>query len=445
MKMKALIIAAGRGIRLQPLTNDIPKPLVKLLGLTLIERVILSLKTAGINEFVIVIGFLKDSLITTLGDGEKVGVRIKYIYNPNWESGNGLSVYVAKEELQNEERFILCMADHIFDLDILKDFIRQPLEDKECLLCVDIGFSTIYNLESATKVKVENNYVVSIGKDIADFNGVDCGLFICSPLIFETLEYSFSQNHMELTDAMRLLAINKKLRAFEIYNKFWIDIDTPGDLRLAERKLLQFVKKNSDGIIAQKFNRNISKIITRLVINTKITSNQITILSFIVGCVSALMFSLKFLFLGGVLAQLCSILDGVDGEIARLRFKESKYGAYLDAILDRYVDFFLVLSLIWVCYTMGTNSSMWIAGSLALMGSPMSMLQLEKIHAVRGYSYNSWREDGWIRFIPDRRDIRLFIIFLGGVTGQILITLWIIGVVTNVKALLRLFRLKKKL
>ena len=69
--MKALIIAAGKGSRLNRLTEDNPKPLIQLLGLSLIERIILTAQQAGINEFFIVVGHLGDRIISKLGDGSR--------------------------------------------------------------------------------------------------------------------------------------------------------------------------------------------------------------------------------------------------------------------------------------------------------------------------------------------------------------------------------------
>lgn len=67
--MKALIIAAGRGSRLNGLTADKPKSLIQLLGLSLIERIILTAKQAGIDELIVTIGYLADKIKEQLGDG----------------------------------------------------------------------------------------------------------------------------------------------------------------------------------------------------------------------------------------------------------------------------------------------------------------------------------------------------------------------------------------
>jgi len=85
--MKALILAAGDGGRLGNLTKNKPKPLIQLLGLSLIERVILTVKQVGVDEFVIVIGYLGDKIKEKLGDGNRYGVKITYIENEGWQKG----------------------------------------------------------------------------------------------------------------------------------------------------------------------------------------------------------------------------------------------------------------------------------------------------------------------------------------------------------------------
>lgn len=98
--MKALIIAAGKGSRLGNLTKDKPKPLVRLLGLSLVERVILTAKEVGIDEFIIVIGYLGERIKEKLENGNRYGVKITYVNSTEWEKGNGVSVLKARESLK---------------------------------------------------------------------------------------------------------------------------------------------------------------------------------------------------------------------------------------------------------------------------------------------------------------------------------------------------------
>lgn len=84
-KLPAVILAAGEGLRLQNGANDKPKPLAPLLGLNLLERSILTCCQAGIDEFIVVVGYRKDELIPQIDElREKCGLSIKVVENPNW-------------------------------------------------------------------------------------------------------------------------------------------------------------------------------------------------------------------------------------------------------------------------------------------------------------------------------------------------------------------------
>ncbi len=91
--MKAMILAAGRGERLRPLTDKIPKPLVPLAGKPLIVYLIERLRNSGFKEIVINVSYLADQIMQTLGTGEKFGVKIEYSIEPETgglETGGGI-------------------------------------------------------------------------------------------------------------------------------------------------------------------------------------------------------------------------------------------------------------------------------------------------------------------------------------------------------------------
>jgi len=235
--MKALIIAAGRGERFRPFTDREPKPLIPLLGLRLIERVILSAKEAGIGSFVVVTGYLGEKVREFLGDGSKYGVEIEYVENSRWEMGNGVSVYEARDLL--EERFILLMSDHIFNPKILSALKKCSIDRDECILCVDKEMRYVFDTDDATKVKVVNDEIIQIGKNLKEYNGVDMGIFLCSPHIFKILEKNIQKGRYSLTEAVRELAKAGKMKAFCIQDSddYWIDIDTVESLRIASEIL----------------------------------------------------------------------------------------------------------------------------------------------------------------------------------------------------------------
>jgi len=439
--MKALIIAAGKGDRLNHLTKDKPKPLIKILGLSLIERVVLTAKQAGINEFLVVVGYLGDKIKEKLKDGERYGVKINYIENNEWQRGNGVSVLKAKKSLK--ENFILLMSDHIFKAKILHHLKQIKLEEGECVLCVDKTPEEHIDLEDATKVKVENDKIVEISKKLKDYNSIDCGIFLCTPSIFEALEESIREGEETLSAGIRVLAKKGKIKYFNIKDSFWIDVDTDFGFKEAEEILCNRLTKPTDGPIARFLNRPISIRISKLLLKTKIKPNTISFASFIIGILSAFFFCLGnylSIIIGGLLAQVSSIVDGCDGEVARLKFQQSSYGGWFDTVLDRYADALIIFGMVYGYWSLHQNIIIiWIFGFIALMGSFMNSYTAGMYHLFFGKEMKTKRLK-----IRIGRDIRLFLIMAGALSNQIFYTLIILGILTNIESIRRLYVLRNK-
>ena len=428
--MKCLILAAGRGSRLP---HKKPKPLIEILGVPLIERVIRTAVDSGVDEFYIVLGNKADIISSYLSRlSENLKIKIKIIFNENWSSfDNGFSVLKAKKYLK--EPFLLLMADHIVDKEILEKILKSQPEKDEILLAVDIRKENPHvDIEEATKVIVENNFVKDIGKSLINYNGFDTGVFYCSPIIFEAVEEALKENKSKLSDAIKILAKKNKVKAVEIDEGFWIDIDNEKCIKKVENYLLKRLNsKINDGIISKKLNRPISIKISKFLLKFNVTPNQISIISFLISCLAAYLFSFKSyfgLFFGGILAQLSSIIDGCDGEVARLKYKSTKFGAWLDAILDRYSDAFLIWGLIW--HELTKNAFFW--GILALIGTFLVSYTADKYdNLMKEKIYNSTIRIG--------RDLRVFIIFVGAILNQVILTLAILGILMNIEVVRRIW------
>jgi len=433
--MKCLIIAAGKGSRLC-LRGD-SKPLVPLLELPLIERVILTAKGAGLSDFYVVTGYNGKKLRKHLDQfGQDKDLKISYLINNQWEKKNGLSVLKAKGGI--EENFILLMSDHIFNESILTELLKEKVADGEVMLAVD------YNLENktvdvndVTKVLVDgNNRIVNIGKKIKKYNAYDTGIFLCSPALFEALEKGSARGETSLSAGIKILAKKKKARVFDIKGNYWIDVDDEKAFRKAENILSVNLKKTSDGPVSRHLNRPISILISKYLLKKRITPNQITFFAFMLSVIGAFFFFLEGytnLLIGGILAQISSIIDGCDGEIARLKFQTSEFGGWYDAVLDRYADAFLLFGLTYYSYFLVENFLYLLVGFLALIGTFMN-------------SYTADKYDGLMkkRTIPGKhyfrigRDVRMFIIFLGTLINQPVLILFIIAFTMNAENIRRI-------
>lgn len=426
--MKALIIAAGPGKRLIGYRS---KPLTKLLGLTLIERAIIPVTQTGITDFVIVVGYRGKEIIEYLSRVKRKGIfaRIKYVWNNDWQKENGLSVFKAKEAIGDED-FLLLMADHVFEPQILKNFLLDPISIRpKTTLLVD-QIHGIFDLADATKLYVRKNKAFEIGKDLPTFNAIDCGIFYCKKDLFSALEESINDSRYRLSDAVQRLIYKDKLDVVDVDGRFWCDIDTPESLKYAEKKLLQSLVKPTDGPIAKVFNRKLSTRISKMLVKTNVAPNELSVGIFLLSIFAALLFFYNNLVIGGLLCQLSAILDGCDGEVARLKFMKSKYGTFMDSVLDRYADAFLILGLCWSQYMISKNILFWIVGIFAIVGS--------LLFSYTNARYEAVFEKDIVTRIPIRRDTRLFLIMLGALTRLVLPMLFVLAFFTNLEVIRRI-------
>ena len=155
------------------------------------------------------------------------------IENLRYHKANGVSALAAKEEFHDP--FLLLMADHIFEPRTAKALLRQPLTHDEVILAVDSKLDDVFDLDDATKVKREGNHVLEIAKDLARYDALDTGMFLCSPALFDRLELAKRDGDCSLSDGMRHLAREQKLRAFDIGHAHWHDVDSPEALVHAEK------------------------------------------------------------------------------------------------------------------------------------------------------------------------------------------------------------------
>ena len=439
--MKCLIIAAGTGIRLRQRGDS--KPLIKILGIPLIERVIRAALEAGADEFYVVIGYRGEQVRDFLKQlAERLAIPITPLVNEDWEQENGVSVLQARGVLH--EPFLLLMADHLFDPDLVRSLITLPLGDGEIALAVDGNTrNPLIDMGDVTRVRMEDDgsaeskKIRDIGKGLADFNGFDTGIFLCSPAIFKALEQSKEKDgDTSLSGAVRVMAAAGRAKAI-LTDEFWIDVDDSAAFRKAEQALLKRLRdKPGDGPVARYLNRPVSVRISRYLAQSDVTPNQIYLFSFLCSVVAAGLFALGGYFallVGGVLAQFASIIDGCDGEVARLKYQSSDFGGWFDAVLDRYADAFLLFGLTWHLLAASANGWILLAGFMAIIGSFMLSYTADKYDHLMRERIRAGGKAG----LRMGRDVRVFLIFLGAVANLVLPALVLLAVVMNLETLRR--------
>jgi 1L-myo-inositol 1-phosphate cytidylyltransferase len=233
--MNCLIVAAGTGGRLRQIGQS--KPLVPVNGVRLLERVITRARSAGVERFFVVSGYRGEEVRAALDVfSAREAIPIVHVSNDEWQRGNGVSVLKARPFLDGP--FLLSMCDHLVDPDILRDLIASTLEPDTVTLAVDFNVAgSINDLDDVTRVMCSNGRIVHIGKVIREFNAIDTGVFLCTPVIFDALEVSQAAGDDSISGAMNVLAREDRARIFDIQGRLWLDVDDPATLDKAETLL----------------------------------------------------------------------------------------------------------------------------------------------------------------------------------------------------------------
>jgi len=233
--MNCLIVAAGTGGRLRE--RGPSKPLVPVKGVGLLERVIGRARAAGVERFFVVTGYRGEEVRAAL-DALSVrdGIPIVHVINDEWQRANGVSVLKARPFLKGP--FLMSMCDHLFDPQIIRNLIASGPEPDTVTLAVDFNVTgSINDLDDVTRVKCANGRIEQIGKVLRDFNAIDTGVFLCTPVLFEALEASQAGGDDSISGAMNVLARQGKARVFDVQGRLWLDVDDPASLDIAEALL----------------------------------------------------------------------------------------------------------------------------------------------------------------------------------------------------------------
>ena len=231
----AVILMAGSGSRLVAGGHVLPKPLIPVGGRAVFSYTVNTLLGAGIENLHVVTGFNSDALLSRLEPLIPAEIKLRPIYNPEWQKQNGISVLAARSHISSP--FFLTMGDHLFEPSIV-DLLLREAKVNELTVAIDRKLNSIFDPEDAMKVLTSEDRVMSIGKDLRDYDAIDTGAFVCPLSFFDYLNEAKSASNRSdcsLADGVRLMAAAGKVRAIDIGDAWWQDIDSPETLEHARR------------------------------------------------------------------------------------------------------------------------------------------------------------------------------------------------------------------
>jgi phosphatidylglycerophosphate synthase len=336
----------------------------------LLHRMLLSGHKAGIQEWLVCVWHDAQKVCTSLAQEARLA-------GVSWQVLNLKHVEPAKlVGLLPPEEIIVVSGTAVFDHHVL-DTLQQT---EGTVLCVTTTGAAMAEATAEGVALRDGQVVLSPATAPPAYRAT--GLLRCSGErlgrvmqdAWETMQHTSNPLWALLP---RLLDI-APIKALDVSQQLWVPLTAPfaASAAAAETQLLRGLGHEGDSLVVRVLDRRISQALTKRLVRTRITPNQITVCSALVGLSGAWLLAQPSRFLqvlGSLLFLASTIIDGCDGEIARLTFQESKFGAKLDVIMDNVVHVFLFSGIALGLYREAYHVLYLWLGGLTLGGTLGSM------------------------------------------------------------------------
>jgi CDP-L-myo-inositol myo-inositolphosphotransferase len=356
--------------------------------------------------------------------------------------------------LDGDAAHLLARADYWLDRRLLTRFAEETEGALSTVVAVDFRRDALLAQPGAPRVMGWHGSrdvgpgegVSRAGQGLRAPDGVWVGLARVTPRFARALEDAPPEAR-SLENALSLVARREPVATHSVA-ELWQAVRSESeaqavDVALARRKVLAAAVGVSDGLIARHLNRPLSQRITERLLSRNVSPWQISLASFAATLAAGLSFAMGHATTGGLVAQFASVLHGVDGEVARIRYQDSPFGGVYDALLDRIGDAALIGGMTLYAWLMGAGHSVVALGFAAVAGSSLSMLVKEKYGTQFARGWAEERDGRW-RWLLLGRDGRLFLSLVAGLTGHVEAVLAYLAFGTHVHAGVRIFRIRSE-
>lgn len=252
--MKAVLMVAGEGKRLQPLTFTRPKPMIPIAGKPHLQLIMEYLKNAGITEIVLIVGYKQEQISEYFQDGTAFGLKIQYVTQKE-QLGTGHAALCAKD-LVKSEPFLLMNGDILISQETIPQLIKQYKSSHgPQLSIVKVPDPSAYGIVQFKQNTGEVNKIIEKPTDKTQFPEAytNAGLYIFNPSIFEAIKQTSksSRGEIEITDSIqRLINQGESIKVFKIEG-FWLDLGKPWELFEATHYILDRMEPKNQGTIEE--------------------------------------------------------------------------------------------------------------------------------------------------------------------------------------------------
>ena len=245
--MKAVILAAGEGRRLSPLTNVRPKPMLPVANEPILARVIDAVAEAGIEEILLVVGYKSDRIQQYVGDGDDWGVDVEYVHQSK-QLGTGDAVLEAEPYVDGD--FLVLNGDRVIESGVLEAVIETREATGETVIAV----TRAEEPELYGVVELDGEYVARIVEKPApheiDSDLINAGVYAFGPEIFPAIRETSVHGELALTDVLSRQIESAPIRTVP-ERGHWFDVTRPWDLLAVNAALLEGEAPAESGVIAE--------------------------------------------------------------------------------------------------------------------------------------------------------------------------------------------------
>lgn len=402
-------------------------PLTPIVGVTLFQRTVLTLQRAGIRQLIVLSGPDEDQLKQALLKGPRVTVPVRWMPIREFPLDDPRTW----ESLAAEVRgFCLLSGVGAVFSRLLIEELRRDLRGGEVIV---VGHSTANANGSDTRDRSWRADASGATPDVVVMQASE--LSLAGRLAAES-------NTLPMTRWLDRAASEGRVRLLpnrgNAPSSWCQPVCTELDLRQAERRLYSSLKGECEGFVDRYFNRKLSRWCTRAFVALGWSPNAVTITATAIGLLAAAGFAFGTYAAGvaaALLFQLAAIIDCSDGEVARLTFTESPFGAWLDLALDNVVHMAIFSGIAIGAFRQAAGGEgAWIPlalGAAAILGNAVSFLLVNKAQKVKAAS--EWKTPvhaAWSEFMLKNVASRDFsvVVFVFALLGKLEIFLWLAAI-----------------
>ncbi|MCG3776839.1 MAG: Bifunctional IPC transferase and DIPP synthase [Nitrospira sp.] len=427
-------------------------PLTSVVGIGLFQRTVLTLQRAGIRQLMVLVGPEEEQLKQALGKGPRLTIPVRWMPIREFPLDDPRTW----ESLAAEVRgfCLLSGVQGVFASALIESLRHEVQEGQAIIVARAASVRDRQPRRQSLRVKVQAGRLRSITSRQDDAALVAADLVVLPANLMSAAggQGDVETGTMPIRRWLERAAVDGHVRvlSMETNRSHWYqDVRDAADVRAAEVKLFNSLKGEFEGFVDRFFNRKISRWFTRIFLAVGLSPNVITILAALIGLAAAAGFGVGTYSAGIVAAllfQLAAVIDCCDGEVARLTFTESPFGAWLDIAMDNVVHMAIFAGIAVGSYlSMAGDDGAWVPlalGSAAVLGNGLSFWLVTRAQKIK--SASGWKtpvQAAWSDFMLKNVASRDFsvIVLTFAVIGKLDWFLWMAAIGSMVFSLLMLW------